>query len=157
MLSVQPDAGDRFPAPPFTGVVFPSQTIPDFGVDSEEVNVLTVDGDEFTFERGDNPVDITTGMVFAALATQTLYNIEEQVTLSQEFPATDTNVALQLRSPGGAVGRYTSALQEEATDGGSAYSLAFEANESGQWAYAFTSDQRVFGAQDFFVRFSEVY
>ncbi len=156
VLSVEQDAGDRFPLPPFTYLAWPSQTIPNLGVDSEEGQCVSVDGDVFTLVRPPNAVAITSGMQFAAFSIMPNYSIGETVTLSEEFPADDTSPALTIRSPGGAV--TTPALTEDAADdGGSAYSLAFAPRESGEWHYVFTTDQRVHPEQDFYVRFSEVF
>lgn len=151
------DCGDRFPKAPFTYLAWPVQTIPNLGVDSETGTVTAVNGDHFTIERSDNAVALEVGMQFAAVGTVDIYSIEEEITLSQEFPNTDTGVALNLRSPGGAVGRYEDALTQEASAGGSAFSLTFAANEGGLWHYEFVSGQRVFDQQDFFVRFDEVH
>lgn len=158
VLRVEVDTGDRYPTPPFTYLAWPTQTIPSLGVDSEEGTCTSIDGDYLVIERPDNAVAITSGMSLSALRTLPLYNLEESISLSKDFPALDTGVALQLRTPGGAIGRYTDALTEAvADDGGSAYSLVFEANEGGRWFYVFTSDQRVTPEQDFYVRYSEVY
>lgn len=155
VLQVLPDTGDRYPVAPFTGLVFTTQTIPTLGTDSEEVTILTVTNDVLTCERSDDPIALTADMQLAALYTTTVYGRDESVTLSKEFPDTDTGVALHLRTPGGAVS--TPALVESAASGGSIYTRSFSADESGQWYYRFVSDQRTFAEDDFFVRFSEVY
>jgi hypothetical protein len=154
VLQVSQDSGDRFPAPPFTYLAWPSQTIPKLGVDSEEGTVVSIDADTFTLVRPANAVPLTDGMQFSAFKIMPNYSIEETVTITEIFPATDTGVVLNVQSPGGAVSQET--LTEAVVDAGSAYTASFEAEESGVWHYGFTSDQRVHPEQDFFIRFSEV-
>lgn len=155
-FDVMPDTGARFPAPPFTAIIFPVQEIPNVN-NSEEVTVIAIYNDHFTVVRALEPIALTSGLKISVLSVQTNYDLAESVTLEQEFPLEDTNISLYLATPQGDVGVYTSALEQEATDGGSIFSLAFSANESGQWFYKFLSDQRGFTEQDFFVRFSEVF
>jgi len=155
-LTVLDDTGDRYPATPFTGLVFPLQTIPTIGVNAEEVTVTEVEGDTLTIVRGDSPIAITSGLQLWATRTQTNYDNGATVTLSQDFPDTDTTVYLMLRTPQGEVGRYGTALSSVDGEGVTTYSFEFVVNESGQWYYGWASDQRVEPEQDFYVRFSEV-
>jgi hypothetical protein len=155
---VQEDSGDRFPAPPFTALVWEDQTLPDLGVDAEELTILTIDGDAMSCARGPVPISIRSDMQLAILYSQNRYSLDEPaLIISNEFPVTDTGVELQVRDSQGSVtlhprsdlGAFTG------SGGGSAFSLSFAPNRSGQWYYRFLSDQRVQAEQDFFVRFSE--
>lgn len=156
VVHVAQDTGARFPEPPFLALVWPAQTVPRIGIDSEEPTVLSIDGDVFTVRRGVPAVAWTSDLQIAALSTAESYSIGEDITLVQEFAATDTGVTLSLRSPQGYI--ETPTLNEAVGEnGGSAYTHSFEGSQSGKWFYCFASDQRVEPEQDFYVRYSEVY
>jgi hypothetical protein len=88
VLAVEPDAGDRFPAPPFTALVFEPNSIPKLGIDSEKLTVLDVDLDTFTIERSaghDAPIPIRAGMQIAAQGKIPTYQLGETLHLQVSF------------------------------------------------------------------------
>jgi hypothetical protein len=150
------DTFDRFPEVPFTGLFFQAQTLPREGVDSETVTVNILDHDTVCFTRGPVPVAITSGMMLSALAVETVYSIEEVVTLSQEFPVGDTGMTLAIRDPQGNLATPALDALGHPSAGGSTFAYADRVTKPGQWHYEFYSNERVFPEQDFFVRFSDV-
>lgn len=139
--------------------MWPDQTLPDVGVDSEELTVLTIDGDSFTCARGASPITITSDMQIAILYSQSRYSLGEPATLtSDEFPVVDTGVELLVRDSQGSVSLYSVDSLDAVLGpgGGSAFLHTFVPTRSGQHFYRYSSDQRVQAEQDFFVRFSEV-
>lgn len=156
IVIVTEDTGDRYPVPPFLALVWPSQTIPQIGVNAEEPTVVSIEGDVLTVVRGTEPVEWTSGLQLSALRTIDSYSIGDTISLVQEFPSTDTGVTLSLRTPNGAI--ETQPLVDVSGDPGYlSYSTSFEGTASGRWHYAFASDQRTEPEQDFYVRFSDVY
>lgn len=157
---LQEDTGDRFPSPPFVALTWEDQTLPDLGVNAEELTVLGIDGDTLTTApRGPNAISIQSDAQLAILYSQNRYSLHEPAMIfSEEFPTSDTGIVLDVRDSQGSIATYAlSALQAlVGSGGGSAFALSFAPARSGQWYYRFASDQRVQGEQDFFVRFSEV-
>lgn len=155
-LAVYADDGDRFPATPFTALIFPVQTRPELGVNAEEVDVVDIDGDTFAIIRSVDPppIAITQSLQISALRTMTNYSEGESITLAQVFPADDTNVVLTTIDPQGVLS--APALTEAVDDAGSAYSATLIAEGPGRWVYVFKSDQRVEPETDFYIRFSEL-
>lgn len=157
-FSVQEDSGPRFPAVPFVALVWHDQTLPDLGVDAEELTILSIDMDDFTCAPRDG-IEITSDMQIAILYSQSRYDLDSPATLtSDEFPVSDTGVELRIRDSQGSVATYTTdALAAYlGPGGGSVFALTFLPEHSGQSFYRFDSDQRAQAEQDFFVRFSDV-
>lgn len=150
-LSVQPDSGDRYPLPPFVGLVFPVQTIPERGVDSEEITVTSIDGDDFVIVRAGNPIHITAGLQLAALRSIPTYGYGEGVAFSATFPNADAPYRLHLRTPeGGTV------TLDGVDAGGGATHVSYEVEEGGVWNSRWESQNASLPESSFFVRFSNV-
>lgn len=149
-LTVQQDTGDRFPTPPFTYLCWPAQTIPTIGVDSEEGTVISIEGDSITVARGSAPVDIITGMQFAAVNTVTSYDLNQNVTLDYE-DALAAAVIFEVRTPQGYVEQF---------DGGTVgpdFSIEFEGTQAGLYHWRPLADTTDPGPErQFFIRFSDV-
>lgn len=76
-LVVEKDTGPRFPTPPFMALIWPTNTIPTFGVDSEEVMVTEIDHDTFTIVRAAEPIEIQTGRAIACLGEIPTYDLND--------------------------------------------------------------------------------
>lgn len=159
-FTVMQDTGDRFPATPFKALVWADQSLPDFGVNAEELTILTTDGDAFTCQRGTPAISIASNSQLALLYDQDRFDVyETALLLSDEFPVTDTGIELLVRDSQGSVSLYSLADGLAAlagSGGGSAFSHSFAPARSGQWHYRFESDQRAQPEREFFVRFSDV-
>jgi hypothetical protein len=155
-LALSQDTGDRFPIPPFTALVYTAQTVPVEGVDSETVTCNIIDHDVACITRGPSPITIVSGMMFAALKTETVYSIEEHVTLLAEFPIGDTGFVLRIKDPQGNISEPALDGLGAPSSGGSTFTYVQEATKPGQWYYEFFSNERVKPEADFFIRFSDV-
>lgn len=154
-LSVEPDAGDRFPSTPFTALVFPVQTIPELGVDSEEVTVTSIDHDDFCITRADVRVSIHSGMQVAALSTVPVSEEGGSITLRHTFPHNEAPYMLRVRSPQGHPGTFLAA--DGLTDNGSgAVQYTFAPSGPGMWHGRFESNVDIAPEFEFFVKFSDL-
>lgn len=150
-LAVALDSGDRFPEPPFVGLVFPIQTIPTRGVDSEEVTVIEIQGDNFTIVRADDPIEITNTLQIAALRAIPVYAYREEVTFAGTFASADGPYRLYLRDPEGGT------VVLDATDGGGGVvSAEYEVALGGVWNLRWQGEHTALSESSFFVRFSDV-
>ena len=153
-LSVERDAGDRFPRAPFTALVWPVQTIPTVGVDSEEVMVVNIDHDEFTIERGVSPIDITEGLQISVLRTMPIYNESEQAVISHDFGDNDPPYIVSIRSSQGDVVNYGSAEGVIHDDEG-IVAFTFVPGAPGLWHTRIKSASIEAPEQSFFTSFSD--
>lgn len=150
-LAVSLDSGDRFPPTPFVGLVFPVQTIPERGVDSEEVTVTEIDGDDFTLVRAPDPIAITAGLQIAALRSIPVYAYDEEVTFRTTFSTPDAPYRLRLRDPeGGTV------ILDATDDAGGAAHVDYEVAQGGVWNARWEGNSSFLPESSFFVRFSTV-
>lgn len=154
-LSVQDDSGDRFPSPSFTALIFPVQTIPTLGVDSEEVEVVSIDHDDFTITRADDPISITSGLQIAALSTVPVSEEGGSITLRHTFPDDEAPYMLRVRSPQGHPGTYVAA-DGVSDDGNGAVQYTFAPSGAGLWHGRWESDVDIASEFEFFVKFSDV-
>lgn len=142
-LTVQQDEGARFPDAPFpryTALIWPTNTVPQRGINAEEVTILDRDGDAFTFERGPVPVDITEGMSFALLNGEPIIHLLETYTLTYDFGEDDPPYRIDIRKPNGAV--VTGEGTAYVTDNGSgSVSYQLTADVSGLWYSRFTTGE----------------
>lgn len=144
-LTVTADQGARFPDAPFaryTALTWPKNTIPQRGINAEEVTVLDRVLDTFTIERAASPVAIEEGWNFALLTDQPVIHILETYTFAYDFGADDPPYRIDLRKPNGHF------LSQEGTayisDNGSGYaSYPLAPTLSGQWYARFTSGSDV--------------
>jgi hypothetical protein len=154
-LSVLEDEGDCLPTPPFTALVFPSQTLPKLGPDfdapernAEEVQVTKVSLDEVTIERGEWPIPINASLMFAALQAQPTYQIGDPIQLDYTFPTDNPPYTLHLRNPQGGT---------TVTDAGGTAAYTGRATSGGQWRWLFEDADDLRSPEfGYFVYFSDV-
>lgn len=151
-LSVTEDDGPRFPSTPFSAKLWPADELPS-STNSEDVVVLSRDGDELTIARGSSPVEIEAGMMIAAVFTE-VYSISEAVTVSHDFGADDRPYTLVLRNPQGEIGAYGSATGVVDDGNGSAH-FSFDPGIGGWWWRRWESPGQVGNDEPFFVHFSD--
>jgi len=144
-FTVTEDQGARFPDAPFaryTALIWPTNTIPQRGVNAEEVTVLDRVGDTFTVERAPSPVDIQAGWNFALLSGQPVIDILETYTFAYDFGAHDPDYRVDLHLPNGHIVSHEGTAY--VSDNGSGYvSYPVTATLSGQWFARFTSGSDV--------------
>ncbi len=142
--------GDRFPLAPFTGLVWPSQQIPRLGINAEQPTVVSIDGDDLVLIRGTPGIAIQAGMQIAALHTVPLYNVDEDVVLTESIVDADV-VIFQVRSPDGFLDEIQS--YHEGPD----YEGTVSLDAEGLWHWRTLADSDEPGPEHtLFVRFSEV-
>ena len=157
-LEVEEDGGAVYPAtdPPFTALAWPPETTPVVGVNAEYVDVTLIDGDELTIVRGDDPVVIQAGWLLAATSLLPVYDLNEPVTLTHQFPSDEPPYVLTLHAPSGEIGSYGSADGVNDDDAGFAF-FAFEPQQAGIWRARFESVGRAAPDARFFVRHSAAF
>ncbi|MGH8896325.1 MAG: hypothetical protein ACRDZ4_04705 [Egibacteraceae bacterium] len=148
--------GPRFPEPPFVVLIWTDDEVPILGDNAEELAVLTIEGDELTFERSSDPISITADMNIAVLSSVTVEVAGESVHVAATFPGAEGPYQLNLRKPSGGT---VVVLNADIEANGTRYPyFDFEptGDEQGLWHYRWKSSDRVLPEDDFFVSFSEV-
>lgn len=130
---------------PFTALVWPVQTMPQYGTNAERLTVIAIDGDVLTLERSDDPVALLAGWQVAVLETTPSYDYGTTVAVATA--AAGSAYALAVRDPQGRV-------TEPDTGGSATYPLAL--THSGIWHYRWTADGVPQPEQALFARYSAV-
>ena len=131
-LTVTEGEGPKFSAAPWKGLVWPTNDIPQLGVNACEIEVNNVNGDVLSFDRDDPTIDIHAGLQVAEIQAIPLHGIGGSITLSAVFASASGPYTALLRSPSGSLS------SPAAVDGGAGSAwYGFAPNRSGTWAFQF--------------------
>ncbi len=152
-LSVDDDTFDRFPDPPFDALAWKGGSVPDIGVDAEEIVVSVMNEDDWTITRAaaGSRASIEVGWLVAALRERSSYSRDVTVTLTHTFTTANPPYTIHTRAPDGAAG---SAFATNSGGGTATYS--FDPDKSGVWFYRFSDLDEVGPERDFYVRHTAV-
>lgn len=146
------DEGGVFPAPPWVGLIWPTQTEPNIGVNACKIAVTDVTGDTLTFTRVMPTIAIEAGLMVACLSVQTVTPEGEPVQLVFNFGASNPPYKVTVAAPDGGL------TEHDADDvGGGVTSFTFTPPRGGQYSGRF-EDASGLPSRDipFFVSFSEL-
>lgn len=150
-LEVEEDGGVRYPAVPFTGLIWPGNEQPLEGVNAETVQVTAVSGDVVTLTRGGNPIEVTTSYRLAVKTEMPLYDDGEEVTFRGVFSPPDPPYRICFADPQGGT-----SCHDGTNEGGGTAAYTTELQIQGLWHYRWEGASQLLAEQDFFVVFSDV-
>lgn len=154
-LQVLADEGDIFPAPPFVALIWPTQTLPNIGVNACYINVTEIELDTVTFTRESPTIDIPAGYMIAAVSVQKVYQLGDTIVLMAVFAEHNPPYTVTVVSPGGDINEYGPVDGVEDLGAG-VVNFQMRPNRGGQWNYRFEDANGLPGPDtNFFVMFSE--